>query len=168
MAGNNVPGLERCLLHAPGVLLGFCRDKNSWMSETLHCSCSSREQWQNTKLILVPIPPQPSGSQFRAHRASGANRRCHGGEKGRKKKRGEPAMPCPHVGFPQHSSPGISYCSARHLRREVRNKPCSSGYPSIDYIFSMAYFPFLFFPTRCLTQYILINAKKGKIHALQH
>lgn len=70
--------------------------------------------------------------------------------------------------FSQHSSPVISYSSARYRRREARNKPCSSGYPSIDYIFSMAYFPFLFFPTRCLTQYILINAKKGKIHALQH
>lgn len=70
--------------------------------------------------------------------------------------------------FPQDSSPVISYSSARHLRREARHKLCSSSYPSIDYIFSMAYFPFLFFPTRCLTQYILINAKKGKIHALQH
>lgn len=70
--------------------------------------------------------------------------------------------------FPLHSLPVISYSCARHLRREARNKLCSSSYPSIDYIFSMAYFPFLFFSTRCLTQYILINAKKGKIHALQH
>lgn len=108
---------------------------------------------------LVPIQS--------SHRIRGKQQVPWGGE-GRGRKRGK-VKPSRVLmwDLPQHSSPGISYSSARHLRREARTKPCSSGYPSIDYVFSMAYFPFLFFSTRCLTQYIPINAKKGKIHALQ-
>lgn len=169
MAGNNVPGLERCLLHAPGFLLGFCRDKNSWMSEIplllmfLKGMVVEHQINNGDDPSMAKLVPMQSLHGIRSKQEV-----PWGGEGwGRKRREVKPS----HAlmwDFPQHSSPGISYSSARHLRREARNKPCSSGYPSIDYNFSMAYFPFLFFPTRCLTQYILINAKKGKIHALQH
>lgn len=64
--------------------------------------------------------------------------------------------------FPQHSSPVISYSSARHLRREARNKLCSSGYPSFEYIFSMAYFPILFFSYQVSHSIYPDQCKKGQ------
>lgn len=117
---------------------------------------------------MVPMLPWPSWAQSSAHISLGVNGKCPGEEKEEEEEEGRSDLAMTSHGFTLALFTVISYSSDRHLRREARKKPCSSGSPSIEYTFSMAYFPFLFFPTRCLTQYVLINAKKGKIHALQH
>lgn len=121
--------------------LGFAETRTPECPRSLHCSCSTREHQINnsahpSKAKLVPIQ---SSQGIR-------NKQEVPWREGGRRKRG--VVKPSHAlmwDFPQHSSPGISYSSARHLRREERNKPCSSGYSSIDYIFFHGLFPFFIF-----------------------
>lgn len=139
--------------------LGFAEKRTPKCPRSLHCSFFSKEHKINngahpSTAKLVPIQ---SSQGIRS------KQEVPWGEEGGRRKR-EVVKPSHALmwDFPQHSSPVVSYSSARHLRREERNKPCSSGYHSIDYIFFHGLFPFFIFSYQVSHSIYPDQCKKGQ------